>query len=146
MSTGYWDVAWNGENIKKEIDAKITKMSKKGAEIVAKEVRTNLQRGGKFPKSRRGQKGLLGTIKTMKSRYDKKMYMVGVLADNSGEWEKTFGAQAVFVEFGHAARGKGRSTVGAKNVSKHIPARPFFRPAMKKAKRKIYNSFKDGMK
>ena len=66
------------------------------------------------------------------------MHMVGIFGESSGEWEKTFGAQAIFVEYGHAKPNDARG-------SKHVPAKPFFRPAIKAVKRKIYNKFKAGI-
>ena len=138
MTTGF-QMMWYGKEAMKEINRKVSIASKDGAEIMAKQVRSNLQKGGNFPKARRGQDGLLGTVKPMKSKYLDNMHIVGIFDDSGGEWEKTMGAQAVFVEFGHAKPGD-------KGGPKHVPAKPFFRPAIKTAKKKIYNKFRDGVK
>ena len=132
-------LVWFQKEAMKEIEKQVSVASREAAEILKKQVRANLQKGGDFPKARRGESGLLGTVKVMKSKYRDEMHMVGVFDDGGGEWEKTMGAQAVFVEFGHAKPGD-------KGGPKHVPAKPFFRPAIKSAKRKIYNKFKDGVK
>ena len=132
-------LAWYGDDVLHEINRKAKVVSKESAEILAKQVKSNLQRGGRFPKARRGESGLLGTVKVMPSRYDDKMHLVGVFDDSGSAWEETFGAQAVFVEYGHARPHDARGP-------KYVAARPFFRPAVQAVKRKIYNKFKGGMK
>jgi len=162
-----WDVKW----LTRETLSLGDELTKMAARETVKETRRGLIRHPDI-KLRRGSRGLLGTIRYKKSKYGNG-YIAGVFSRQSADkWEKTFGAQAHFLEYGHAAPGYGKysSIMGGRankilesrgdkleywirrragrnrtkyyrykfeEIKKHVEERPFIRPAMKRAKKKI---------
>lgn len=82
-------------------------LTKDAAKRVVKETRRNLIRH-KDITLRRGARGILGTIRFKKSKYKDKGYIAGIFKQQTAKWEDTFGAQAHFLEYGHAAPGYGK--------------------------------------
>jgi len=149
------NVKWMLVETKKLAD----ELTLQAAKETVKETRRGLIRHPDI-KLRRGSRGLLGTIRYQKSKYGNG-YIAGVFSkEGAGKWEDTFGAQAHFLEYGHAApyKGKyssileGRTDRVAKllkkddsryyrhkweEIQKHVEERPFIKPAMKKARKTI---------
>lgn len=131
---GGGSLEWNDDKVIKITEEIVKQVSKEGAVKIRGDIRRKLSSMAK-----RGQAGLLGTIKAKKSRFKDGGYMVGVFDDKGGKWEESFGAQALFVEFGHAKPDDPRGP-------KVTPAHPFFRPAINKNKRWIKSRFKKALK
>ena len=83
---------------------------------------------------------LKSAIDVKKSKFKNGGYLMGVFDDSGKSFEDSLGAIAVYVEYGHAAPGRGRK---GKKVAKE---KPFIRPAMKSLKRAQDRFFKDILK
>jgi len=144
-------------------------LTKDTAKRMVKETRRGLMRHRDIT-LRRGARGLLGTIRFKKANFKDsrsigKGYIAGVFKKGqTGKWEDTFGAQAYFLEYGHAAPGlgkyssylegrddemaewmrrrKGRHKTKLyrykfEEIKKVVEARPFIGPAMRKVTREV---------
>ncbi len=149
---------WKGMQIAKAAAATIEVAGKRGAEQVEADMKRfcpvlrdddytafaadsfgfgGYSHSGKVP----GE--LRDAIKIMPSKYSDDAYVVGVF-DNSqgGRWEDTLGARAVFVEYGHAGPGKGKTKANRwKAGPKVTEPQPFIRKARNAGKRKIPRIF-----
>jgi len=131
------EIRWNKSRVIAKVNDVCEKSCERGARIIAGKMRQKVpRRSGKLAR----------TIKVKKSKYRNGGYIVGVFHQDSGVWEETLGARAIFVEYGHAAPYKGRKYVGRKNVVKAVARHSFMRPALKGSKQKIKRLFVNKLK
>jgi len=135
---------WNDGKVLNHISTAIEEASKEGAELIAKEARRIVRK----------KSGVLhDAIEARPSEFKDGGYVVGIFEQTPvpARWEDSLGARGVFLEYGHAAPGKGIGTTmkflglkrTRKSVTKTVKPYPFLRPAMKKYKRKIQQIYKD---
>ena len=87
---------------------------------------------------------LRDSIKVKPSNYRNGGYVIGVFDANKVDFEKSKGAKAVYVEYGHAAPNQGRgSGVKRRDITKSVKPSPFLRPAMRAIKRNTNRFFED---
>lgn len=138
-------IIWHEGQIINAVSAAAEVASERGAGVVQEKAIRNLQKNIDSNEDSRSEGVLERTILTKPSKFKNGGWIVGVFDDpNRGDdWEDTYGAQAVFVEYGHAWPYQGRKYVGRKNVFKGVQPYPFLRPALKSSKRKINKIFQD---
>lgn len=136
-------IEWHGNELMQVVVKASEEASKEIAEAIVKDAKNNLNRHIRRTKKSKSRGTLGAHIQTRKSKFKDGGYLAGVFAKDFRPWEDTLGARAVFVEFGHAAPYKGRKYVTRKNIVKHIPPRPFLRPAIRKHKRKVKRTFNE---
>lgn len=126
---------WKSNQALKRITRKADKAALKGARHVLMGAKRRVRR----------QSGeLASAIRLKESRYNG--YIVGVFAANTTPWEKSLGARAVFIEFGHAAPNRGRGNIRRKNIVKTVSPYPFIRPALRAARSQVLRHFKRELK
>lgn len=134
-------IKWNEKQIMQLVLKASNDAMKEGAEIVEKSAKQILRANIKKTEKSTSKGKLESHISTRESKFKDGGYIVGVFGENFEPWEKTIGAQSIFVEFGHASPYQGRKYKHRKDIVKHIPARPFMRKALRKNERKILRLF-----
>lgn len=117
------------------------KATKKGAGVVAEKAIQNLQKHTMTAGSKSTGE-LESSIGIMRQRFDLKNevgWLAAVLDEPYSDWEKTLGARAVFLEYGHALPDGGRKPGRSrKSIIKSVRPYPFFRPALRSSYRVIH--------
>lgn len=131
-------IVWNGKKILDAMNKELEKACKVGAGIIRTKAIENLESNIiKNYETSSSTGALADTISIKKSTFKDGGWIVGVFDDPTGAWEDTFGAQAIYVEYGHAFPYQGRNYVGRKNVLKSVPKYPFLGKAERSSRKKI---------
>lgn len=142
-------VTWDGEKVMKQFKAELGQVTRESADLIARTARQGLMSNGSIDSGE-----TIGAIKIKRSKFKDGGYIVGVFGKESGKWVDSLGGRAVFIEYGHAAPGKGRGgkvlggllTRKKSEVSKSVESKPFFRPAVDAGKKQFKRAVKQALK